>query len=85
MEAGPGFEHLLVGGRLPQLDRDALGVAVDYGDAVAVGTEGEAGGRDARGIGECAKELSDFFLQLLFFVLDEGDDVAEDVERGDAG
>jgi len=34
---------------------------------------------------EAAEELGYFFLELLFFVLDVGDDVAEDVERSYSG
>ena len=66
-------------GGLAELDADALGVAVDYGDAVAVRGEGERRGMEAGG-GGGAEELGYFFLELLFFVLDVGDDVAEDVE-----
>ncbi len=73
-----------MGGGLAELDADALGVAVDDGDAVAVRGEGEGRGLEAGGGGR-AEELGDLFLELLFFVLDVGDDVAEDVERGDAG
>ena len=84
VEAGPGFENLVVGGGGAELDGDALGVAVFYGDAVAVGGEAGVEGVDAAA-GESAKKLDNFFLELFFFVLDEGDDVAEDVEGGDAG
>jgi 3,4-dihydroxy-2-butanone 4-phosphate synthase len=34
---------------------------------------------------QAAEQLQRLFLHLLFFVLDEGDDVAEDVHRSDAG
>jgi len=68
-----------VGGGLAELDADALGVTVDYRDAVAVRREGEGRGLKA-GDGSGAEELGYFFLELLFFVLDVGDDVAEDVE-----
>ena len=67
-----------------ELERDALGVAVFDGDAVAVRGELEGGGVDVGG-GQGAEELAAFFLQLFFFVFDEGDDVAEDVERRHAG
>ena len=41
---------------------------------------------DAVVAGEGAEELAALlFLELFFFALDKGDDVAEDVERGDAG
>jgi hypothetical protein len=84
LEVAPGFEDLGVGGGLAEFDADAFGVAVDYGYAVAVRGEREGCGLEAGG-GGCAEELGDLFLELLFFVLDVGDDVAEDVERGYAG
>ncbi len=86
LELCPGGEDLFAGGGLAELDADALGVAVDDGDAVAVRADL---GVEQAGTLLCrltaAEQLADFFLQLFFFVLDERDDVAEDVERSDAG
>ncbi len=83
-ELCPGGEHLLVGGGAAELDADALGVTVVNRDAIAVRAERGIEHVDVIPL-ECAEQLAYFFLQLLFFVLDERDDVAEDVERGDAG
>jgi len=84
LEFCPGGEDFGVGGGGAEFDADALGMAVDDGDAVAVRGEGEGGGIEAGG-GGGAEELGYFFLELLFFVLDVGDDVAEDVERSYSG
>ncbi len=81
LEVSPGGEDFFVGGGLAELDADALGVAIDYCYAVAVRGESEGRGLEA-GVGCGAEELGYFFLELLFFVLDVGDDVAEDVEGG---
>ncbi len=53
-------------------------------DAIAMGADGELGGNDFAAL-EFAEEFAGLFLHLLFFVLDEGHDVAQDVQRGDAG
>ncbi len=84
LEVGPGCEDFFVGGGSAELDADALSVAVEYGYAIAVRGKGEGRGLEA-GSGGCAEELGDFLLEFLFFVLDVGDDVAEDVERSYSG
>jgi len=81
LEVGPGSEDFFLRGGGAELDADALGVTVDYGYAVAVRGEREGCGLEAGG-GSDAEELGDFFLELLFFILDVGDHVAENVERG---
>ena len=59
-------------------------MAVFDRDAIAMGADGELGGNDLAAL-EFAEEFAGLFLHLLFFVLDEGHDVAEDVHGGDAG
>ena len=61
-------------------------MAFEHGNAVAHGGDGGVCGLEAGGVIEDgAEELANLFLELLLFVLDEGDDVAEDVEGGYAG
>ncbi len=73
-------QHLFARGGFAKLDGDALGVAVFDGDAVAV--RADARGRGLHGVSrQRAEQLQRLVLHLLFFVLDVGNDVAEDVER----
>jgi len=59
-------------------------VTVFHGDAIALGADGEAGGDDLASL-ELAEKLACFLLHLFLFVLDVGNDVAENVQGGDAG
>ena len=45
--------------------------------------DAEVGRRNLSAL-ELAEELAGLFFHLLFFILDEGHDVAEDVQRSDA-
>ena len=82
-EVGPGGEHLCIRRWAAKFQRHALGVAVFDSHAVAVGGKLELGLVNVV-LRKSAEQLGDFFLQLFFFVLDEGDDVAKDVKRRDA-
>ena len=59
-------------------------MSVFDGDTVAVGADGEVG-RNYLASLEFAEKFAGLFLHLLFFILDEGHDVAEDVQGGNAG
>ena len=63
---------------------DRFGVAVFDGDAVALRAHGEGAGDHFRAV-QLAEELAGFLFHLFFFVADEGDDIAENIERGHAG
>ncbi len=59
-------------------------MAVDDRNAIAVGAEADAGVNKPRTI-PFAEQLLRFELHFFFFTTDEGDDVALNIHRGDAG
>ncbi len=79
-EFAPGGQHLLTRRRCAQLDRDALGVAVFDGNAVAVRAHACRIGTNRSAI-ERAEQLHRLGLHLFLFIADEGDNIAQDVER----
>src|ERR1035437_1621776 len=83
-ELVPSGEQFFPGGRTGQFDRDALGVAVLDGDAVATGAD--AGGEGGDGVAfKTAEKLEGFGLHLFFFAANVGHDVDQDVHGGYAG
>src|SRR5216683_3783341 len=83
-EIAQGFANFVERSDFFQADGNAFEVAVDDRHAIAVGTEAEAGVHEARAI-PLAEELLRFGLHFFFFAADEGNDVALDVHRSDAG
>src|SRR5215469_4667253 len=63
-----------------QLHRHRLRVPVLHRDTIAVGGHAEAGILDTMAV-QLAEELSRLLFHLLFFVLDERNHIAENVER----
>ena len=57
---------------------------VFHGNAVALRAHGKRAGYNFRAV-ELTQKFFGFLLHLFFFVFDERDHIAEDVERGDAG
>ena len=63
---------------LSQLHRHRLGVSVFHRDTIAVGRHAEASILHVIAV-QLAEELPGLLLHLLFFVLDKGNHVAENV------
>src|SRR6266571_5123362 len=84
LEIAVGFANFVERSDFFQADGNAFEVAVDDRHAIAVGAEAEAGVHEARAI-PLAEELLRFGFHFFFFAADEGNDVALDVHRGDAG
>ncbi len=80
LKLAPRRENFLTGCRLSEFDGDALGVSVHDSDAVAVSAHFCRQHLDPAA-GVAAKQLAYLFLQLFFFILNEGNDVTQDVER----
>lgn len=83
-EITQGFADFVKRSDFFQAEGDAFEVAVDDGDAIAMGADAEASVDEARAIPFAEKFLRLGF-HFLFFTADEGDDVALNVHRGDAG
>ncbi len=83
-EFAPGCQDVGLAGLLLELDADALGVASSTATRLQWALSFMSSSSMVLPL-RWPSSLADLFLQLLFFVLDVGDDVAEDVERGDAG
>ena len=66
-----------------QADGNALEMAFENGNAIAVGAEAEAGVDETRAI-PFAEEFLGLRLHFFFFAADEGNDVGVNVHRGDA-
>src|SRR5206468_1213862 len=78
------FADFMESGDFFQADGEAFGVAVFYRDAVAVRADTETSLDEASAV-PFAEELLRFFFHFFFFAADEGDDVAEDVQRRHTG
>src|SRR5437667_606211 len=67
-----------------QADGDAFEVAVDDRNAIAMGAKADASINEPRAI-PFAEQLLWLKLHFFFFTADEGNDVALNIHRGDAG
>src|SRR6266568_7494269 len=83
-EIAEGFADFVERSDFFQADGNAFEMAVHDRHAIAVGAEAEAGVHEARAI-PLAEELLRFGFHFFLFAADEGNDVALDVHRGDAG
>ena len=76
----PGCENFFPARLAGQLDADAFRVAIFHRDAIAVRAHFRVQQRDL-GIFQLAQQPARLGFQLLFFILDEGNYVAQNVER----
>src|SRR3984885_6719869 len=77
----PSGENLIPRGFLLKFNAHTLSVPIFNSNAVAMRAHLRVQQFDLSVV-QAAKQLADFFLQLLFFVLDERHNISQDVERG---
>src|SRR6476620_3593107 len=74
---------LLEGGACLQTDRDRLRVSIDDRNPVGMRADGN-GVRGDTTVRDITQNLAGLALHLFFFIGDVGDDVAENIHRGNA-
>src|SRR5579864_1066698 len=82
--AVPGGNDFVGLGLGLQPNGNGFGVTVFDGDAVALRAHGKGAGNYSRSV-DLAEQLASLLFHFFFFITDEGDYVAQNVERGDTG
>src|ERR1700733_7129154 len=80
----PSGKNLITRSFLLEFNAHTLSVPIFNSNAVAMSAHLAVKQIDLSVV-QAAKQLADFFLQLLFFVLDEWHNISQDVERGYTG
>jgi len=82
LEIAQGLANFVERGNFLEAEGDALEMAVEHGNAVAVGAKAEAGIEETRAI-PLAEKLLRLGFHFFLFAADEGDDVGVDIHGSD--